>query len=85
MMHTTISYSFKARPYYPEEDIGSPSLPVTIEACPTGPWLTSAGRWGSHAEAVNAATDWLKSQLDITPQQYEIALIQVEELDLING
>lgn len=78
MMKTTISFTFAARPYYPAEDWG----PVKIEACPTGDWITSAGRWNSHAEAVEAASNWLKGQLDITPQQYEIRMITVEELDL---
>ena len=85
MMDTTISFTFRARPYYPEENIGTPSLPVTIAPHPTGEWLISAGRWNSHVEAVEAAAKWLRRQVDITPQQYEISIITVEELDLVNA
>lgn len=80
-MDTTISFSFQARRYVPPELEQHNS----IESRFTGQWVMSAGRWDTMAQAAKAAGDWLLMQAAIEPQQYEIAVIQVEELVLANA
>lgn len=84
-MQTQHSFTFQARRYYPAEDIGSPNLSVMVGAYPCGPFIMSAGRWSSHGEAAYKAADWLKAQADISPQQYALEVVQVEELELCDG
>lgn len=78
-MHTTISFSFEVRRYVPSEleQINSSFANVT------GPWIMSAGRWDNHREAVQQACEWLLWVSGESPQQYELRIVQVEELDLV--
>jgi hypothetical protein len=76
---TVNSFTFQAR-YYVEPYMERHN---SIESDFTGNWIVSSGRWDSHAAAVNVAAAWLIEQANEGPQQYQIAIIQVEELELL--
>lgn len=72
-MKTSFSFSFQARPVWDEKFEREPS------------WITSAGRWDSHEQAVKAAAEWLIHMAGESPQEYQLQIVQIEELELIDG
>jgi len=79
-MKTHYSFTFQARRYVAPQAEQYLSTGSNF----TGPWIMSAGRWSSHGEAVAMAAAWLVRQAEEDPQQYELAIVQVEELELTN-
>lgn len=79
-MKTQHSFSFQVRRFVPPEMEQFNSISANL----TGAWVMSAGRWDTHLEAVQAADKWLEKQAETEPQQYELQIVQVEELELID-
>jgi predicted Zn-dependent protease len=77
-MKTLNSFTFQARRYVPPHMESCNS----IESYCSSSWYMSAGRWESHKEAAEAAAKWLVARASEDNWQYELAIIQVEELEL---
>jgi len=80
-MKTQHSFTFEVRRYVSESQWQINSL----ESNTTSAWIMSAGRWDTMEQATQAAALWLVRQAAEDAQQYEIRVVQVEELELTDA